>query len=91
MTRYHTLFLQCHSGILGGGHYTSFAKNPNGKWYYFNDSSCKETTEERVLQESPYMLFYELQGVKKEVTAVSCWRSTQCLLMRIVCRACALI
>ena len=33
--------LQCHSGVLGGGHYTSFAKNVNGTWYYFNDSSCK--------------------------------------------------
>ena len=34
-------FLQCHSGILGGGHYTSFAKNRNSRWYYYNDSSCK--------------------------------------------------
>lgn len=38
----HTIFLlQCHSGVLGGGHYTSFCRNPNGMWYYFNDSSCK--------------------------------------------------
>ena len=35
---------QVHSGILGGGHYTSFAKNPNSKWYYYNDSSCKVRT-----------------------------------------------
>ena len=33
--------LQCHSGILGGGHYVTYAKNPNSKWYCYNDSSCK--------------------------------------------------
>lgn len=32
---------QCHSGILGGGHYVTYAKNPNRKWYCYNDSSCK--------------------------------------------------
>lgn len=35
------LCLQCHSGILGGGHYVTYAKNPNEKWYCYNDSSCK--------------------------------------------------
>lgn len=34
-------FVQCHSGIMGGGHYISYAKNPNGKWLYYNDSTCK--------------------------------------------------
>ena len=29
-----------HSGGLGGGHYTAYAKNfDNHKWYMFNDSS----------------------------------------------------
>ena len=32
---------QCHSGIMGGGHYVTYAKNPNRKWYCYNDSSCK--------------------------------------------------
>jgi len=32
---------QCHTGILGGGHYVAYAKNPNAKWYCYNDSSCK--------------------------------------------------
>lgn len=35
------LFSQCHSGIMGGGHYVTYAKNPNKKWYCYNDSSCK--------------------------------------------------
>ncbi len=34
-------FFQCHSGIMGGGHYVTYAKNPNEKWYCYNDSSCK--------------------------------------------------
>ncbi len=105
--------MQVHSGMMGGGHYVSFAKNPNTSWYYFNDSSCKvcacvcgwvcacgcgcvcagpyctasppsvcvcvcvrvlvpitllplplqETSEDRVLEESPYLLFYELQDL----------------------------
>lgn len=39
-----SLLLQCHSGILGGGHYVSYACNPNGKWYCYNDSSCRVST-----------------------------------------------
>ena len=32
---------QCHTGILGGGHYVAYGVNPNNKWYCFNDSSVK--------------------------------------------------
>ena len=39
--RYHLYAIVSHSGILGGGHYVSYACNPNGKWYCYNDSSCK--------------------------------------------------
>uniref|UniRef100_A0A3Q4MGY5 ubiquitinyl hydrolase 1 n=1 Tax=Neolamprologus brichardi TaxID=32507 RepID=A0A3Q4MGY5_NEOBR len=55
--------LQCHSGILGGGHYVTYAKNPNGKWYCYNDSSCKEVHSEEIDTDSAYILFYEQQGV----------------------------
>lgn len=40
------LFLQTHQGMLGGGHYVTFACNPNGKWYCYNDSSCKVSAEQ---------------------------------------------
>ncbi|PSN41510.1 hypothetical protein C0J52_07225 [Blattella germanica] len=39
--KYHLYAIVSHSGILGGGHYISYACNPNGKWYCYNDSSCK--------------------------------------------------
>ncbi|XP_022537013.2 ubiquitin carboxyl-terminal hydrolase 32 [Astyanax mexicanus] len=55
--------ISCHSGILGGGHYVTYAKNPNDKWYCYNDSSCKEVNPEEIDTDSAYILFYEQQGV----------------------------
>ncbi|TNN63673.1 Ubiquitin carboxyl-terminal hydrolase 32 [Liparis tanakae] len=54
---------QCHSGIMGGGHYVTYAKNPNEKWYCYNDSSCKEVHSEEMDADSAYILFYEQRGV----------------------------
>ncbi|KRT78924.1 Peptidase, partial [Oryctes borbonicus] len=31
---------------LNGGHYISYACNPNGHWYCYNDSSCREVLTE---------------------------------------------
>ncbi|KAK7829933.1 hypothetical protein U0070_003388 [Myodes glareolus] len=53
----------CHSGILGGGHYVTYAKNPNCKWYCYNDSSCKELHPDEIDTDSAYILFYEQQGI----------------------------
>ncbi|XP_063060913.1 ubiquitin carboxyl-terminal hydrolase 32 isoform X2 [Engraulis encrasicolus] len=60
---YNLYAISCHSGIMGGGHYVTYAKNPNDKWYYYNDSSCKEVNSEEVDADSAYILFYEQQGV----------------------------
>ncbi|XP_062341331.1 ubiquitin carboxyl-terminal hydrolase 32-like isoform X2 [Osmerus eperlanus] len=60
---YNLYAISCHSGILGGGHYVTYAKNPNDKWYCYNDSSCKEVRSEEVDKDSAYILFYEQQGV----------------------------
>lgn len=40
------LFFQSHSGLLNGGHYVSYGCNPNGHWYCYNDSSCREVPVE---------------------------------------------
>lgn len=61
---YNLYAISCHSGILGGGHYVTYAKNPNDKWYCYNDSSCKEVHSEEIDTDSAYILFYEQQGVE---------------------------
>ncbi|XP_031429479.1 ubiquitin carboxyl-terminal hydrolase 32 isoform X2 [Clupea harengus] len=60
---YNLYATSCHSGIMGGGHYVTYAKNPNEKWYCYNDSSCKEVHSEEIDTDSAYILFYEQQGV----------------------------
>ncbi|XP_067864309.1 ubiquitin carboxyl-terminal hydrolase 32 isoform X2 [Heptranchias perlo] len=60
---YNLYAISCHSGILGGGHYVTYAKNPNEKWYCYNDSSCKEVHPDEIDTDSAYILFYEQQDV----------------------------
>jgi ubiquitin carboxyl-terminal hydrolase 8 len=48
-----------HSGGTLGGHYTSFVKNANGKWYHFNDTSVSEVgVKESIVSSKAYVLFY---------------------------------
>jgi ubiquitin carboxyl-terminal hydrolase 8 len=48
-----------HSGSTSGGHYTSYVKNANGKWYHFNDTSVQEVpTLEMMVSAKAYCLFY---------------------------------
>lgn len=61
--KYRLYAVVCHSGILGGGHYVSYACNPNGRWYCYNDSSCREVTVNQMDTSSAYMLFYEREGL----------------------------
>jgi ubiquitin C-terminal hydrolase len=54
-----------HSGGLMGGHYTSFVKNSNGKWYHFNDTSVSEVgINEQIITPKAYCFFYR----KKTIT-----------------------
>uniref|UniRef100_A0A2R5LJ75 Ubiquitin carboxyl-terminal hydrolase 32 n=1 Tax=Ornithodoros turicata TaxID=34597 RepID=A0A2R5LJ75_9ACAR len=64
--KYQMYALACHSGILGGGHYVSYACNPNNRWYCYNDSSCKEVKVDQIDSDSAYMLFYEREGIDYE-------------------------
>eukprot|EP01016_Furgasonia_blochmanni_P016092 TRINITY_DN1912_c0_g1_i1.p1 TRINITY_DN1912_c0_g1~~TRINITY_DN1912_c0_g1_i1.p1 ORF type:complete len:709 (+),score=58.16 TRINITY_DN1912_c0_g1_i1:49-2175(+) len=54
-----------HNGNLGGGHYTTIAKNRDENWYVFNDRNV--TKVENLLQElvtpDAYVLFYSKTSV----------------------------
>jgi ubiquitin C-terminal hydrolase len=48
-----------HSGSVLGGHYTSFIKNANNKWYLCNDTSVTEVPRvESIISPKAYVLFY---------------------------------
>jgi hypothetical protein len=48
-----------HFGGMGGGHYTAYCKNKStGKWYNYDDSHVSETSEDRIVSTSAYLLFY---------------------------------
>jgi ubiquitin C-terminal hydrolase len=48
-----------HSGGVMGGHYTSYVKNANGKWYHFNDTSVTEVgLNVSIISPKAYVLFY---------------------------------
>ncbi|XP_071551468.1 ubiquitin carboxyl-terminal hydrolase 32 isoform X3 [Panulirus ornatus] len=61
--KYSLYAIACHTGIMEGGHYVCYAKNPQGKWICFNDSSCKEVSESQIDLNSAYMLFYQRDGL----------------------------
>ena len=42
-----------------GGHYTSYVKNANGKWYYMNDTTISEVSIiDTIVSSKAYVLFY---------------------------------
>lgn len=48
-----------HTGSLLGGHYTSYVKNANNKWYHFNDTSVSEVgLIDSLISQKAYCLFY---------------------------------
>ena len=47
-----------HSGSVYGGHYTANIKNMNGKWYSFNDTFIDEISDNNVITQHTYCLFY---------------------------------
>lgn len=54
-----------HSGSAMGGHYTSFVKNANGKWYHFNDTIVSEIAMlQQIITPKAYCFFYRKRMVK---------------------------
>lgn len=62
--RYRLYAVLSHHGFLGTGHYIAYALNPNGKWYFYNDSSIKETASPDT--KAAYLLFYEREGLSND-------------------------
>ena len=53
-----------HSGSVFGGHYTSYVKNANGKWYHFNDTSVSEVAlMNSLITTKAYCLFYRKKKI----------------------------
>ena len=49
-----------HRGGMGGGHYTAKCKNEiTKKWYNFDDEHVTEETEQNILSNNAYILFYK--------------------------------
>ena len=47
-----------HTGGVLGGHYSSYVKNANGKWYHFNDTNVTEINRDSIISPKAYCLFY---------------------------------
>ena len=55
-----------HSGSVMGGHYTSFVKNANGKWYHYNDTSVAEVGfPQQIVTPKAYCFFYRKRLINK--------------------------
>ena len=58
--KYNLISILIHDGFsTQSGHYYSYVKNLNGAWYCMNDSSVTQVNLSHVLNQNPYMLFYE--------------------------------
>ena len=57
-----------HGGSVLGGHYTSYVKNANGKWYHCNDTSVTEVPEQiqkqQIVSPKAYCFFYRKRAIK---------------------------
>ena len=59
--KYDLISVANHDGSLNGGHYYSYVKNLNGKWYNYNDTNVSEMSKSEIQTSSAYCLFYQLK------------------------------
>ena len=59
-SKYDLFAVSQHYGSTGGGHYTALCKN-DGKWFDYNDSSCRVGNEREAQTSAAYVLFYRRQ------------------------------
>lgn len=54
-----------HGGSVLGGHYTSYVKNANDKWYHYNDTSVTEQVlTQQIISPRAYCFFYRKRAIK---------------------------
>ena len=73
--KYNMYAMVCHSGVMGGGHYVSFSKTDENKWFCHNDSTCKEIPENNLDKSSAYILMYEREGLSLKGNVCESWSS----------------
>ena len=56
-SKYDLFAVSQHYGSTGFGHYTAVCKN-DGKWFSYNDSSCRQTSSSDAQTSAAYVLFY---------------------------------
>ena len=59
-SKYDLFAVNQHYGGTGFGHYTAVCKNLD-RWYCYNDSSVNETSPDKAVSSSAYILFYRRQ------------------------------
>ena len=59
-SKYDLFAVSQHYGSTGFGHYTAVCKN-DGKWFSYNDSSCRQTSSSDAQTSAAYVLFYRRQ------------------------------
>ncbi|XP_055366418.1 ubiquitin carboxyl-terminal hydrolase 11 isoform X2 [Betta splendens] len=69
---YDLIAVSNHYGGLRDGHYTSYARNKdNGQWYYFDDSKVTYASEDQIVTNAAYVLFYHRQDKLRKPTLPS--------------------
>jgi ubiquitin C-terminal hydrolase len=62
-TQYKLISVTTHIGQSGnGGHYISYCRDSNDKWYEFNDSSVSQINSEEIYYYTPYLLIYKREN-----------------------------
>uniref|UniRef100_A0A8C5BPI0 Ubiquitin carboxyl-terminal hydrolase n=1 Tax=Gadus morhua TaxID=8049 RepID=A0A8C5BPI0_GADMO len=71
-SRYDLIAVSNHYGGLRDGHYTSYSRNKdNGQWYYYDDSKVTFATEDQIVTNAAYLLFYHRQDKIRHPAAPS--------------------
>ena len=58
---YHLFGVVNHIGNPRFGHYYSYIKHINSKWYELNDSNISELDENKIVNNNAYILFYQVE------------------------------